>query len=69
MISCQKDNPRLTNSGYIYRKINKKAKRQTLEKGFALIGKRYHRNLEALIFTLYIPGINGFELMILYQGR
>ena len=38
-ISCQKCNPRLIDLHYIYRKIHKKAKRQTNSNGIALIEK------------------------------
>jgi hypothetical protein len=37
VISCQNNNPKSLHADYIYRKIHKKAKRQTLLKGFALL--------------------------------
>jgi hypothetical protein len=42
--------PIVINSDYIYPKIHKKSKRQTPEKRFACIEKRYLNNFEALRF-------------------
>jgi len=58
-ISCHNDNPRLINSDYIYPISYKNAKRQTRRNGFAFIEKRYHKNFEALIFTLSLEISKG----------
>ena len=50
-ISCQNNNLKQVYTNFIYRKIHKKAKRQSLRKWIYPLEKRYHTDFKALIIT------------------
>jgi len=46
VISCQNNNPKSVRADYIYLNLSKKAKGQTLRKGYALLKDDITNNLE-----------------------
>jgi hypothetical protein len=67
-ITCKNNNPKSVHAYYIYRKIHKKAKRQTLSNGFVPFEKTISHVFYGHDMCIFIADSTGFGFKISYTN-